>query len=148
MITVQREAIADILPELKPLLAEHWREVAHYQDIELAPNYEFYSTCTALRCFTVREEDVLIGYAIFGVAHNKHYMDSLQAVQDILFVHPEHRGSAGARLVKFADAQLRKEGVQAVYHHVKMQHPTLGLLLDRMGYETVEVVMAKRLDKE
>lgn len=148
MITIQREAIADILPELKPLLTEHWREIAAYQDIELAPNYEFYSTCTALRCFTAREEGTLIGYAIFGVARNKHYMDSLQAVQDILFVHPDHRGSAGARLVKFADAQLRQEEVQVVYHHVKMQHPMLGLLLNRMGYETVEVIMAKRLDKE
>lgn len=148
MLTCQREQIAYVLPELKPLLEMHWREVSAYQDIPLQPHYEWYCTSPVLRCFTVRDAGVLVGYAIFGVSKNKHYQTSLQAVQDIVFVAPEARGSAGVRLLRFAEKELKNEGVQVIYHHAKNAHPTLALVLHRMGYEPVEVVMAKRLDKE
>lgn len=147
-ITVQRELIADILEEAKPLLELHWREIAHYQDIPLDPDWEFYRSSPFLRCYTVRSHRQLVGYAVFGVGRNKHYMGSLQAVQDIVYVHPVHRGVAGFRLLRFCDAQLKAEGVQVVYHHVKPAHPVLGLLLDRMGYQDADIVKAKRLDKE
>lgn len=148
MITVQRELIADMLEEAKPLTQAHWREIAHYPDIELQPDWEFYRTSPALRCYTAREDGALIGYAVFGVGRNKHYMGSLQAVQDIAFVHPEHRGTAGVRMLRFAEQELRREGCQVVYHHTKKSHPLMALLLQRMGYEEVDVIYAKRLDKE
>ena len=68
-------------------------------------------------------------------------------MQDILFLLPEFRGSTvGFRLVKFCDEQLRAEGVQVVYQHVKNAHPMLGAVLSRVGYEPVETIYAKRLD--
>lgn len=147
--TVQREAPADVLEEIKPLLQAHWREIAHYQDIPLQPDYDWYLTCPALRCFTSRNQGGRItGYVVFGVAANKHYMTSVQAVQDILFVDPRDRGGVGRQLIRSSDAALKAEGVQVVYHHQKLAHPALGELLRGEGYEPVEVIWAKRLDKE
>lgn len=148
MRAIQMERIADCLPDLRPLLQAHWREVAHYQDIPLNPDFDFYRTSPNLRCVTVRDDGELTGYAIFGVGRNKHYMDSLQSVQDVFFVHPQHRGFAGKRLIRASDAMLRAEGVQVSYHHVKEAHPVLGALLRSEGYEPVETIWAKRLDKE
>lgn len=149
MTTVQREAIADCLPELQPLLQMHWREIAHFQDIPLDPDYEFYRTTPVTRCFNARRDDGrLIGYVIFFVARNKHYMGSVQATQDILFVDPQERGGVGRQLLRESEAQLKAEGVQVVYHHQKLSHPVLGDLLRSEGYEPVEVIWAKRLDKE
>lgn len=149
MITVQREQIADIRAELEPLLVAHWREIAHYQDILLEPDWAFYCSSPFLRCFTVRMEGVLVGYLITGVAKNKHYMSSLQAMQDILFVHPDHRGSdLGRTLLRYHLQQMTQEKVQVDYQHVKRSHPALGLLLESAGYEPVEIIYAKRLDKE
>mgnify|MGYP001607900475 CR=1 FL=1 len=144
----QQEAVADVLDEIRPLLDMHWREVSHYQDIQLRPDWDFYCTAQGIRLYTARDEGRLIGYCVFFVSHNKHYMDSMQAVQDILFVHPEYRGSrAGYRLIKFCDEQLRQEGCQVVYQHMKAAQ-SFGPLLEHAGYELVDLIYAKRLDKE
>lgn len=141
-----RELISDVWDEVQGLLERHWREIAHYQDIALKPDKAFYTSTAALRCFTARE-DRLVGYACFIVARNKHYMDSLQAMQDVLFIAPEYRqGLTGYRFIKWCDEQLRDEGVQVVCHHTKSAH-NFGALLRRQGYEEVERLYAKRLDK-
>jgi GNAT superfamily N-acetyltransferase len=144
----QRELVANVLGELKPLLERHYREIAHYQDIPLDPDYGFYADAPHIRMFTVRDEGKLIGYGLFHVSRNKHYMGSLQAVQDILFILPEYRGTVtGPRLIRYCDEQLRAEGCQVVYQHVKTAH-NFGPLLERQGYELVDLIYAKRLDKE
>lgn len=140
----------DLLAEMVPLLEAHWREVGHYEDIPLKIEAAVYLDAEArgtLRVFTVREHAALVGYAVFFVRANPHYADSLQAVQDVIYVAPTARGQTGARLIAYADDCLRADGVQAVYHHVKTAH-NWGKLLERMGYEAVDVIYAKRLDRE
>lgn len=140
----------ELIEELIPLLHVHYKTVAHYQDIALDPDYDGYlklHELGMLRIFTAREETgSLIGYAIFFVRPNLHYRKSLQAVQDVLFIHPEKRGF-GRHFIAWCDAELRREGVQAVYHHVKNK-PELNFspLLAAQGYELVDLIMAKRLD--
>jgi len=88
----------------------------------------------------------LIGYATFFVSSNPHYMTSLQAVEDVLFVAPEHRGGrAGIGLIRFSEAELKKDGAEVVYHHTKIAHPMLGKVLAKEGYEPIETIFAKRL---
>jgi len=133
--------------ELGPLLHAHYKEIAHYQDIELSPDFSKYKQlydAGVLRVYTARKEKELIGYVIFFFNYSLHYQKSLQAVQDVLFIHPEHRG-VGTRLIKWADEQLRAEGAQVVYHHVKKEH-NFGALLERFGYKCVDLIYARRLD--
>ncbi len=133
---------------MKPLLEKHYKEIAHYSDIELDPDYDAYvkmESMGAVRVFTARDDaGILVGYAIFFVRYNIHYKKSLQAHQDILFVDPARRG-IGAKLIQWSDEQLRAEGVQAVYHHVKSAH-NFGPLLERIGYQLVDLIYARRLD--
>lgn len=144
----QREATPKIFAELKPLLEKHWREVAHFQDIPLEPDWETYENLDnsgALRTYTVRTLDgVLVGYAIYFVRSNPHYKSSIQASQDILFMDPAYRGKGG-RFIKWCDEQLKADGVQAVYQHVKAKH-NFGPLLERIGYQLVDLIYARRLD--
>lgn len=132
------------------LLYSHYREIAHFQDIELKPDWQRYyklEELGSIRIYTARNDaDELIGYAIYFVGKNAHYRDSLQANQDILFLRKDYRG-AGGRLIKFADAELAREGVQAVYQHVKAAH-NFGPLLERMNYKLVDYIYVKRLDGE
>lgn len=139
-----------LIDEMMPLLEAHWQEVAHYSDIPLDVDVETYLAAEAsgaVRCFTARfaEGDSLAGYAVYTVRHNPHYRGSLQAVQDVLYLHPSVRGGMGFKFIAWADEQLRGEGVQAVYHHVKVAHD-FGKLLARQGYEMVDTIWAKRLD--
>ena len=147
----QRESFNDSLRhEIRWLLQDHWREVGHYQDIPLCPDWTHYENAHRagiLYIFTARDSATwnLVGYAVFFVRPNPHYKTSWQAAQDILFIHPDYRGQGG-RFIAWCDAQLAAELVQAVYHHVKVAH-NFGPLLERMGYELVDLVYARRLDR-
>lgn len=143
-----RESVSEVLEDIQPLLKEHWAEIAQYPDIPLNPDFGYYRAAELLgqlRIYTARQDD-LIGYAIYIVAPASHYRDSLQAKQDVLYLMPEHRaGRIGWRLIEFADAQLRAEGVQLVHQHVKVNH-NFGPLLERLGYERAEYLYTRRLD--
>lgn len=145
--TFQKESVAQVIGEIEPLLHKHWHEIAHYKDIPLNPDWSRYiqvEEAGALRVFTVRKNEKLIGYCVYLLNKNMHYKDSLQALQDILFIDPEHRGG-GMKFLKWCDEQLRLEGVQAVYQHIKLKH-NFGPMLERLGYELVDLIYAKRLD--
>lgn len=142
-----REAIDDVIEEITPLLTAHYKEIAHFQAIPLDPDYGRYARMEAagvLRIFTARLDGSLIGYAIFAVDRSAHYHGSLQACQDILYVHPMNRGGLGLRLIRYCDRALKAEGVDVVRHHVKVAH-NFGRMLEREGYELEDVIYVKRL---
>ena len=134
---------------MEPLLYEHYREIAHYHDIPLDPDWELYAAMDQAdkpRLFTVRDDDRLIGYGVFFVNINRHYKSSLQALQDVFFLLPEYRGARiGAQFIKYCDEQCKSEDIQVIYHHIKAAHD-FGPLLINSGYELVDLIYAKRLD--
>ena len=143
----QREYLKDCLDEARPLLFEHWKEISHYPDIPLDPDEERYYNFEkggVLRVYTARDEGKIFGYAVFIVNTNAHYKTSLQAMQDIIFIHPERRGMGG-RFILWCDEQLKAEGVQIVFHHIKAKH-NFGAMLERFGYELIDLIYGKRLD--
>lgn len=149
----QREPVsAPLISEIEPLLQAHFEEISHYPDIPLQPNYDVYAALDkegSLRMFTIRDQaEHLVGYCIYFLRHNLHYVSSKQASQDILFLGKEYRGSmVGYKFIKWCDEQLQTEGVQVVYQHVKAAHD-FSPMLKRMGYELVDLIYAKRLDHE
>lgn len=145
----QREKCSDVFDEALPLLHLHWKEVAHFKDIPLKPAFAFYAVLEdagELRTFTARDssDNALVGYAVFHVKKSPHYSDSLHAGQDVLFIHPERRGF-GRQFIAWCDAQLQAEGVNVVYHHVKQAH-NFGPLLERLGYNLVDLIYARKLN--
>ncbi len=52
----------------------------------------------------------------------------------------------GARFIQWCDEQLTAEAVQVVYQHVKLAYD-FGSLLTRLGYEPIETVWGRRLDR-
>lgn len=163
-VAMQRETMThELMSEALPLLSAHWAEVAHYQDIPLNVDVGMYLAAEAagnVRCYTVRksvtvcvpalefcdtDSQMLVGYAVYFVRSNPHYKQSIQASQDVLFIHPDSRG-IGREFLEWTHDELRREGVQACYQHVKVAH-NFGPLLKRMGYECVDLIFAKRLDR-
>lgn len=141
------EKIEAVLDEIRPLLAAHWEEIAHFRDFALDPAWDEYAKAQergALRIFTARYSGHLVGYLIYVVGPGLHYKSTLQAIQDIYFVTEQYRGGLGRRLLRFAEACLKEEGVKVTYQHVKAAH-NFGPMLERQGYELVDLIYGKRL---
>ena len=142
------ESVFDIKEEIQPLLKLHYDEIAHYKDIPLNPDFETYmklELAGMLRLFTVRttDEENLIGYNVFFIKENLHYKDSIQAVQDVVFIKKEYRGR-GKEFIMWCDERLKSDGVNVVYHHVKAAH-NFGPMLEKQGYELMDLIYAKKL---
>ena len=138
----------ELIEELKPLIESHDNELSHYKDIKLKPDFEAYKTAYKIgliRFYTARKlvGDKLLGYNLFWLRANAHYSDSLQAVQDVVYIDKSERGF-GNNFIKWCDSELKKIGVEVVYQHMKAAH-SFGPMLERMGYELVDLVYAKRL---
>lgn len=148
-----RETYWQVAQEIGPLLKAHWLEVAHYPDIALEPDWTRYEKADdtgVLRVYTARDgySRELIGYAIYAVMPNAHYMGSIQANQDILFLKPEYRkGLRGTQLLDYSERCLAAEGVQVVYQHIKIKSKGLGRFLRLRGYEPIDEIYGKRLDR-
>ncbi len=173
MIQFAKEPLTDALwDEAMPLLRAHWKEVAAFQDIPLNPDRALYAASEEagiLRVFTARDASggsydtqpvirkeypgwrpleswPLVGYALYFVRPAPHYQSSVQAVQDVLYLHPDRRGRTAYKFVAWCDEQLSIEGVQVSYHHVKASKD-FGSMLEHQGYELVDRIYAKRLDR-
>lgn len=145
----QREKAQDIFAEIMPLLEKHYLEIAHYQDIKLEPDFEQYAKiedCGLLRTFTARDDQgVMVGYAVFFVKSNLHYKSSKQAVQDVIYIERSRRGAGiGKEFIQWCDEQLKADGCQVVYHHIKDKH-NFGPMLETMGYQLVDLIYGRRL---
>jgi len=151
MLKIQIETLADVRDECEDLIAEHWREIAVWQDIPLDPEWPMYEALEKsqrLFIYTVRTDNgKLVGYAVFLLRNHLHYKKHIWALNDIVFVHPDYRdGRIGRRLVQFWEQDLKARGVHVVHVNVKIGHPALDLVLRFEKYKTVESGLEKRLN--
>ena len=141
------EFIKDILHELEPLLEEHWEEVAWYKDkIKLKPDYSKYVQMqenNSLLCVTVRDEGKLIGYNINFLQYHPHYSDHVYAINDIVFLLPEHRhGHIAKQMLESTEEILKHIGASVVTLHMKPDH-TFVTLAEHCGFKRQEYVYSK-----
>lgn len=148
LIAFAREELTDDLwIEALPLLGAHWREIATFPDVPLAPDMVAYAAASfggMLRVYTARDEGHLVGYGLFFVRFALHYRESLQAVQDVFYLAPEARGGTGYRFLTWCDEQLIREGVSIIHHHVKVAHDWTPLL-ERLGYVRSDLIMSRKV---
>lgn len=148
-------ALADGLADL---VALHWEEAATDKDaFPMAPDWPGYRATEragALKILTFRRGAALLGYNIFFVQPTLHHRNSLWAINDLIYLDPDHRrGLAGARLIREAEARLRLLGVKKIAYaskpHVHLGHgkvgATLGDLLVKLGYKHAESIFDKVL---
>lgn len=143
------ETYEQIVDEIVPLLPQHWAELAVHKDIPLDPDYEVYARgadAGLIKFMTVRKEGALIGYAIWVVKPHPHYKGHAWALNDIVWLHPDHRRMhIGRAFVEFWEAMLTKWGVAVVHVDTKIVAPQLLYLLKGCGYDVTGVALEKRL---
>lgn len=142
---------ATFIEELKEIIPAHYDELCVTKDFPLAPDYEAYGrlyVADMLRCITARDDNGLIGYAIFIVQPHLHYKTCKTAFEDIYFLRKEHRlGRTGIRLFQFAEEALRAEGVNRIIMHTKI-HMDNSRLFEYLGYKHTDKLYTKILSTE
>lgn len=149
MLTVQLESFKESLEEFKPLFPFHWDELALNKDkVPLDPQYDIYierERRGELIFATIREFGKPIGYFIGFIAPGLHYKTCLTCTMDIFYVCKEKRtGSAGIKLFRFVEKELRRRGVHRWFMGSKT-HADASALFERIGAEKVEVYYSKWL---
>ena len=148
--TYQVEDPAEFIEALKDILPTHYDELCVTKDFPLMPDYEAYGrlyVARMLRCITVRDDNELIGYAIFIVHPHLHYRSCVTAFEDIYFLKKEERkGRVGIRLFQFAEGVLKKEGVDRIVMHTKI-HMDNSRLFEYLGYKLTDKLYTKILEK-
>ena len=169
--TFQKEMFAEVIEEIRPLLQQHWKEIALYQPaIHLDPDENVYraiESAGGLRIYTARAARDLIGYAVFFVRTHPHYKTKLWATSDIFWIKPKTRRTYGwsrcwrtirhalrlasksgisDRLFEFAEADLRQEGAHVIHITTKVSHPAAGIFLRGRNYRHVEHGFSKILN--
>lgn len=149
MITAHIESFEERLPELQALLPLHYEELALNQDkVPLAPQYGIYiarERAGELLFVTLRDAGELVGYFIGFIAPGLHYGTCLTCTMDIFYVRKDKRkGSAGVRLFRFVEAELRRRRVQRWFMGSKI-HADASALFQRIGAAPVETYYSKWL---
>lgn len=150
MITYAVEPLAKWRPDAEPMLIDHWRELADFQDIPLDVSWDWYEAAEklgSLVIYAARDDGRLVGYALFvWRPSHPHYKNHAWAVLDIIWVDPNMRGQGiGTGLADFFEAELKKLGVSVVQMRSKTKSPELGNMLSARGYRQNELAHTKRL---
>jgi len=147
MISYQQEFYDSVSEDIKPLIEQHWEEIALNKDkIKLNPDWEAYQSLEdqgKLKIFTVREDSELVGYFIVVVGTHIHYKDHLFASNDIIYLSPKHRKTGtGIKLIEFAEKCLAEDGVSVLTINTKVHRP-FDKLMDFLKFNKVERVYSK-----
>lgn len=149
MITAHVESFRERLAELQTLLPKHYEELAlDQQRVPLSPQFDVYferERRGELLFVTLRDAGEMIGYFIGFIAPGLHYSTCLTCTMDIFYVRKDRRtGSAGVRLFRFVEKELRRRGVQRWFMGSKV-HADASALFERIGARPVEVYYSKWL---
>jgi GNAT superfamily N-acetyltransferase len=148
----QLEKFEDVIEEMKPLLKDHWEEIAINQDkIKLNPNIDAYQSLQdggLLRIYTARDNGTLFGYFAVVVSPNLHYQDHVFAECDVIFISKEYRNKhIGSEFISFVESSLTKEGVSVFCINTKV-HKAFDGLLSFLGYDLIERKYGKYIKGE
>lgn len=146
MITFQVERLTDeLIDEIEPLIRAHYEEIATDKDVKaLDPDWHRYyrmQQLEQLRIVTARDDrrrNLLVGYFATFIIRHMHYQETITALNDVLYLSPELRGSTAAyRLFRVAEADLRELGAHILIIHMKVDYPFRNLLT-RLGFHLTE----------
>ena len=138
------ENLSKVRREIEPLLKQHYDEIALNKDIiKMNPDWEGYArldAVNALRIYTARRNDKLLGYFVVIVSKSLHYRDHLFANNDVIFLaKPARKGLTGVKLIKYAIDSLAAEGITKLHINTKAHQP-FDAILERLNFEEIERV--------
>lgn len=131
---------AAVWDEVWPLMRLHHAEVGVLSKDDFAPDrskLDAMDRAGMVRAFTLRIGARLVGYALFLVMSHWHYPGTKWAMQDAMYVLPEHRGLRAIAFMADQDEFLQNDGVDVIVRSVQAKND-YSRTLTRLGYTAME----------
>ncbi len=150
MIKYEVEPITEkLFDEMWAVLETQRLELVNRKDMHLNPYIAKYLLMEkSKQAFIVVARDdnnTIVGYSAWFVSPNMHYMDFIDAHQDVFYVVDGKRGTRIAmKLLKKCEEELKLRNVDNILQHTKVSN-NFGRFLEKMGYGVAEVIYSKRL---
>jgi GNAT superfamily N-acetyltransferase len=97
------------------------------------------------KLFIAREDDRLIGFALYVMQHHLHHADQYVAHCTMIGVRPEFRNQGiGRSLIEFAEAWFKQHGITHMVHHHRLIY-NVTPLFESMGFKPEELGYVKEL---
>jgi len=151
-VVFAEEKLADAYRDAIALTELHYAEIAPYPDLfKLNPDLDAYDKMEkagVLKVITARDDGALVGYFLLMMRAHPHYRDVKTAVEDMKFLHPSYRtGYTGVRMIQYAEHVAKAAGCKVILQRSKAKSGH-GALYARLGYDLMDEVYSKRLDRE
>lgn len=157
MISISREPYSETLQyEILPLAQKCWDEGSlakgehcafhGKRDVQIEPDFVLYKTISdngRLIIFTIRDEDVLVGYAIVMVYPSPHHKKLITANGDSIYVEIAYRGHSPVLVEKVIN-EVTETGAVTLNWAVSADSPMYDLLV-KFGFVGDEIIMEKLL---
>ena len=109
-------------------------------DLKVDPYVYLTTDC---KTFAMELDEVIVGYAIFFYREHHHY-GKVIAIQDVMYVSPEHRGLASIKFIKFIESSLKELNVEGIIQTTTTKKD-ISKLLERLDYKPVAVEYFKEI---
>lgn len=140
------------------MLALNWEEIEGHKEVSpFDPDWPAYRDLEkrgVLKLGVLCAGIQMIGYNVFFVNKPLHHRSTVWAINDLLYLEPEHRlGRNGIFLVTEAERRLRELGAKVILYGVKTdrnlspkrERDSVGLLLEKLGYGSFDQSWSKAL---
>jgi predicted GNAT superfamily acetyltransferase len=147
--SIREVGALELLNEAHDLLVLHREELTTDKELMvLDPHREGYAALDnagAMIILAAYAGEELIGYSANILGPNLHYASVMMCQNDVLFIHPEHRGtSIGIRLIQQTEDLARLKGCNLMLWHAKPR-TALDAILPRLGCRVQDVIWSKAL---
>jgi L-amino acid N-acyltransferase YncA len=151
MITYKVEKWHDCWRDLAPMWRGHWNETGLHRDVtDLGVDIERYNKIEdagALQVLVAREDGKAIGYHLCLICSHPHYYETVIALTDTYFLHPDYRkGMIGIKMLREVERILFSRGVKKLFIQTRVADPIdHSRIFEFLGYEPTEKVFGKVL---
>lgn len=123
-----------------PEIVDNLAEVNHEESGHILPlNVDIAAYPESItKVFTLRDDNVLVGYSIFLVVPHPHHKGKVFAINDVVYVKPEYR----AESKKFFDSVEQNLSADVIQYAMNYNKPHDNLMKS-MGYFPLEIVYHK-----
>jgi hypothetical protein len=138
------ESMTSIWAEASDMMVRNNDETGMFDLDPESSDYFAMEEAGQAKVLTARVGGSLVGYSLMILRNHPHHRKVMVSFQDVLYMHPAHRGFGAVRFIRWTDEFMKALGAEVMTRSVSVKKD-YSRTLERLGYEKVETSYMRRL---